>query len=114
MIDFTFRNPSADEELISKYESFIEDIRDGYGMCLSEYTNDLSCRDTIEERMRETEFSPFLPAIEQLDSALRSILIPTDKCIHGNYPKSAFWYWGYPPDSPELYADLLSCGIIAK
>ncbi len=81
-------------------------------MSIYEYVNDLACRQRIEDRKKEPATQALWPRIESADKGLQVILIPTKDCIHGSYPPSHFWYWGYPPNSPELEADLKNLGLL--
>jgi len=110
--EFIHRKPGDAEQLVSDYEAFVADIADGFWMCVYEYTNDLSCRQLIEEAKTSPEIQRIWPRIDAADQALKRILLPTKLCIHGDYSESHFWYWGYPPNSPELESDLRSVGAI--
>ena len=87
-------------------------LAEGYDMCIYEYTNDMSARELIEQHRDHPLIQMQSSEIERIDNRLISILRPTKKCIHGDYPKSHFWFWSYPPNSPELERDLQEIGAI--
>lgn len=106
MNNFTFRELTRFEDSVVAYEGFVQQLGDGYAMCIYEYTNDLSCRQQLEDARLEAAVQELWSRVEAADSRLRQILRPTKRCIHGSHPQECFWYWGYPPDSPELETDL--------
>ena len=108
MTDFTYRDLSKYERCVAAYEDLVESLIDGYEMCVSEYTNDLSCRQQLEDARSDPVVREMWQRVEVADRRLREILRPTKCCIHGFYPRKCFWYWGYPPNSPELESDLRS------
>jgi hypothetical protein len=112
MPNFIYRDLTNIERWVSDYESFVTEVADGYSMCIYEYTNDLGCRQLLEEHRSESEIQSIWRRVAAADTSLRAILRPTKKCIHGNYPDSWFWYWGCPPNSPELEGDLKSVGAL--
>lgn len=89
---------------LRRYESLVEEVEGGYGMCLSEYTNDLYCRNFLQEKLDEG-FVPDAASQEwlnQLDGRLRALLLPTIGSIHGNYPTAYFWFFGVPKNAQEV------------
>ncbi len=112
MTNFTRRDLTPTEELVSNYEGFIEDLSDGYDMGISEYTNDISCRSRLEELKDDSEVRTLWRRVQQADQRLKNLLKPTKGCIFGRYPETHFWYWGYPPGSPELEEDLRKMGAL--
>ena len=87
-------------------------LADGYDMCIHEYTNDMSARELIERYRSHPLIATRETDIAMSDSRVVEILRPTKKCIYGDYPESHFWYWMYPPNSPELERDLREMGAI--
>lgn len=112
MAKFVMRDATRHEQLVSAYEGLVASLDDGYDMSVYEYTNDLSCRDFLEEAREEPGVRELWSRVVAADERLRALLLPTLKCIHGRCPKEWFWYWGYPPNSPELENDLRSQGAI--
>jgi hypothetical protein len=112
MSEFDARELSDVERWVSFYEWFVDSVRDGYGMCIHEYTNDLSCRDQLQRRRDTPDVQAVWPRVIAADSAFRAILLPTKRSICGDSPQSHFWFWGYPDGSPELEADLKSMDAI--
>lgn len=108
MTDFSYRNLTEYESLVVAYEELVASLSDGYDMSIYEYTNDLSCRQRLEETRSEPGVQELWRRVEIADARLREILRPTKCCIHGSHPRDCFWYWGYPPNSPELESDLRS------
>jgi hypothetical protein len=106
MTDYSNQELSKYELLVSSYETFVGSLSDGYDMCIYEYTNDMSCRQILEEARLKPALVGLWSRVEVADSQLKNLLKPTKCCIHGTYPKESFWYWGYPPNSPELESDL--------
>jgi len=106
MSNFIFRELSRFEQWVAAYEGLVEQLGGGYSMSIYEYANDLSCRQQLEDARSEGAVQELWGRIEDADSRLRQILRPTKHCIHGSYPRECFWYWGYPPNSPELESDL--------
>jgi hypothetical protein len=106
LTDFTYRQLTEEEKWISAYEAFVKDLSEGYDMSIYEYSNDISCRQRIEESRMKQPVADQWKRVQSADAALKKILIQTKRCIHGDYPKTCFWYWGYPPNSPELGKDL--------
>jgi len=106
MSNFTFRELTRFEKWVVAYEGLVQQLGGGYSMCIYEYTNDLSCRQQLEDTRLESAVQELWQRVEVADSLLRQILRPTKRCIHGSYPRECFWYWGYPPNSPELESDL--------
>ena len=112
MCDFIRRELTEFERLVSTYGVFVESVLDGYDMSIYEYTNDVSCRQRIEENKSDQEMRSMLTRVVAADEKLRNVLQPTSKCIHGEYSPQSFWYWGYPPNSPELEDDLRTLGML--
>jgi len=98
------RNLNKEERWVSEYEALVKYIAEGYEEIIYEYTNDLACRTFIQKAIdkKNADILSMLPRIEKSDSLLKNILISTKECIHGNYPKSHFWFWGIPKNSVEL------------
>ncbi|PHS18991.1 MAG: hypothetical protein COA78_01100 [Blastopirellula sp.] len=94
------------QKLVTDYEAFVEETMNGYDDCIYEYTNDLACRNKLEESKDISEVKELWLRVKQADIKLRDSLIPLNKCIYGDYPKTWFWYWGYPKNSPELENDI--------
>lgn len=112
MSDFIHRELAKHERWVTGYEGLVSSLSDGYGMSIYEYTNDMSCRQRLEETRSEIETRELWQRVEIADSRLREILRPTKCCIHGSYPPECFWYWGYPPNSPKLEIDLRTIGAL--
>ena len=85
---------------------------DGYSMCIHEYTNDMSAREMIEQNRSHPMIAAHAAEIAKIDAKVIELLRPTKKCIHGDYPRSHFWFWMYPPSSPELEKDLRAINAI--
>lgn len=100
------------ERTIAWYESFVASVAGGYDMCVYEYTNDLCSRQKLEDLQRSTATAALWKRIDAADGTLRRLLRPTKACIYGEYSKAAFWFWGYPPNSPQLEEDLRAAGAI--
>ena len=99
---------------LDRYANLVEEIEGGYGMCIYEYTNDLYCRNVIQEKL-DAGFVPDDAAAErlrQLDERLRALLIPTTGSIHGNYPTQYFWFYGVPRNAEEVLEDARSVGAV--
>ncbi len=112
MSDFIRREVSKHERFVIAYEGLVSSLTDGYDMSIYEYANDISCRQRLEDERSEPGARELWQRVELADSRLREILRPTKCCIHGSYPPECFWYWGYPPNSPELEADLRTIGAL--
>ena len=113
MPDYVYREDQTDiERWISFYEWFVDHFRDGYNMCVHEYTNDLSCREQLEQQRNTPEAQDVWPRVAAADTAFRKFLIPTKCAIYGDAPSDHFWFWGYPDGSAELEADLKSMGAL--
>jgi hypothetical protein len=112
--DFTFREPTGAHRAVLAYEGFVAELCEGrgYDMCLAEYANDLLCREWLEEARSDPAVVRMWSRVAAADAALRPILIPTKRCIHGQAPQSHFWFCGYPPDSPKLESDLRNLGML--
>ena len=109
-MDFSHRPLTKEEEWVTCYEGFVDSLTEGYSLSIYEYVNDLHCRKTLEENRNHPAIRSQWSRVQKADALLQSILLPTKHCLHGNYPKEYFWYWGYPPNSPELEADLREVG----
>ncbi len=109
-----FENRDLDEiELnLQKYETFVDGIKNGYRMDIYEYTNDLFCRNFLEENKHKQELVKIWSRVELADKIFKEYLVKTKECIDGNYSESYFWFWGYPKNSPELEGDLKKLNII--
>lgn len=113
MSDYVYREDQTEvERHLTFYEWFVDSVRDGYGMCIYEYTNDLACRDRLEEWRDKPEVKAIWDRVEAADAKLRILLLPTKLAMYRNAPESHFWLWGYPAGSLELEADLKSSGAI--
>jgi len=97
---------------IAGYEFLADTLADGYDMCIYEYTNDMTCRELLHQYADHHVIREFEKRIAIADGRLKAILNPTKQCIHGDYPESHFWFWAYPPNSPELENDLREMGAI--
>jgi hypothetical protein len=106
MSGFTHRELSKHERHVVSYEQLVESLVLGYNASVYEYANDISCRQALEAARAIPEVRQIWGRVEKADSRLRKILAPTKGCIQGSYPRECFWYWGYPPNSPELESDL--------
>lgn len=104
--------PFKPEDWITAYESLVAGLGDGYSMCIYEYANDLACRNLLEEYREDPRVACLWARVVATDAVLRELLLPARRCFHGDYPRSWFWCWGYPPLSPELEDDLRSRGLI--
>lgn len=93
---------------IAGYEFLADTLGDGYDMCIYEYTNDMSCRELLHRYADHPVIRQYELRIKVADDKLSAVLQRTKRCIHGDYPESHFWYWTYPPNSPELENDLRS------
>ena len=93
-----------EEEWVRDYESLVNYICKGYEEIIYEYTNDLTCRLFIQEAIEQNNESILFmkDRIKIADEKLKSILQETKTCIHGDYPKTYFWFWGIPKNSDEL------------
>ena len=103
---FTYRAKTEFERYVDAYEGFVENVQSGYEMCLDEYVGDLLCRGILEEGKHRSDVARMWSRVERSDDRLRSLLLPTTKCIHGDHPREWFWLWGYPPKSPNVEEDL--------
>ncbi len=117
MNDFVIVNVEDDPFYynLNRYGSLVEEIEGGYGMCLSEYTNDLYCRSFLQEKLDEG-FVPnaaFQEQLDQLDERLRALLIPTIGSIHGSYPPAYFWFLGVPGNAEEVIEEVRGIGALA-
>lgn len=112
MTNFKSRHSSEIENRVSEYESLIDSLQDGYSMSIYEYTNDLYCRQYLEEHKDDPVVSELWIRIERIDSRFLKMVNSTKRCIHGNYPQSYFWYWSYPINSPEIEQDLKENGML--
>lgn len=97
---------------IASYEALADTLADGFDMCIYEYTNDMSCRELLHRFADHRIVREYENRIAIADRKLKAILQPTKCCIHGDYPESHFWFWAYPPNSPELENDLREMGAI--
>jgi len=89
---YTHREPSKYELLVTAYEEFVEELKEGYDMSIYEYTNDMSIRQCLEENRKELKEQVIWQRIELADIRLKELLKPTKCCIHGSYPIEYFWY----------------------
>lgn len=113
MPDYVYREDQPEvERWLSFYEWFVDSVRDGYDLCIHEYTNDLSSRERLEENRDTLEVKNVWSRVEAADAAFREILIPTKRPMSGGKPKTHFWFWGYPVGSPQLEFDLKSIDAI--
>jgi len=112
MNEFTHREMTDEERWVQANEHLVGRLPDGYSMSICEYTNDISCRQMIEEHKTSPAIARQWSRIETADNALKAILRPTKRCIHGQYPQSCFWYWGYPAMSLQLEDDLRAIGAM--
>ena len=108
----TEHNVADLERTVAWYESFVDSLRSGYKLCVQEYTNDLSSRQMLDDLARTPQWDEIWTRVDGADAELRKILQPTKTCICGEYSKAAFWFWGYPPNSPKLESNLRDMGAI--
>ena len=99
-------------EMLSAWESLVGDMASGYTMSVYEYSNDLYCREYLEVNRYEESVAAIWSRVEKVDQIAQSFLLPTVGCFHGNHPRSWFWYWGVPGNSPELESDLRARNLI--
>ncbi len=113
-MDFMSMELTRKEKWVSEYELLVDHISEGYEDNIYEYTNDLTCRLFIQQALekKDKELLPLAGRIEMADTKLRSVLLETKECIHGDYPKHYFWFWGIPRNSKELRDDAKSMGWI--
>jgi hypothetical protein len=111
MVDYEHRPLTGGERYVSDYCSFVDEVvRDGYDDGCFEYANDIGCRQQIEEHRADADVSSMWARVEEADRKLKLVLSPTVRCIFGEYPRSCFWFWGYPHHSPELERELRESG----
>lgn len=106
--------PVSFEHLVNRYEYLVAQVERGYGMCIYEYTNDLTCRIAIQERL-ETDSDideSLLLRLDRADTKLKANLLSTSGSIYGSYPQSHFWFYGIPKNSPELVEDAKGLGML--
>ena len=117
MNDFIIVTPTDREPFeqnLYRYEKLVEEIEGGYSMCIYEYTNDLYCRNIIQE-MLDNGYAPKKEALARLamfDTRLKELLLPTTVSIHGNYPSQYFWFYGVPRNAPEVQEDARAIGVL--
>ena len=104
--------PTEAPRWIASYEHLAETLSEGYDMCIFEYTNDISGREMLERHKDHQIVAQMATRIAAADEKLRAILLPTKRCIHGEFPRSHFWYWMYPANSPQLESDLREINAI--
>jgi hypothetical protein len=113
MVDHVRRGLTEVERWIAEYEGLVEGLAsDGYGMCVTEYANDLACQQFLYERRHSIEVTALSLRFEKADARFRGILHPLERCFHGDYPRECFWFWGVPPNSGELSSDLTGIGAL--
>lgn len=103
------------QQMVDRYSSLVAEIAGGYSMCSAEYTNDLSCRIAIQEKL-DAGFIPDQATagrLREADARLQSLLVPTTGSIHGNYPKAYFWFYGVPHNAPEVLKDAREIGLVS-
>jgi len=111
---FQYRNLTKEERWVSRYEALVKTVVSGYEEMIYEYTNDLTCRLFIQEGMDQgnNKILLMMPRIKHADEQFKKLLQPTKDCIHGDYPKSFFWFWGIPKNSKELMKEAELCGWV--
>jgi|HubBroStandDraft_1064217.scaffolds.fasta_scaffold583354_2 hypothetical protein len=107
MVDYEHRPLTKAERSVAIYCDL---VAHGYHDICVEYPNDISCREYIEIHKDDPEIIGIWRRVEEADGKLRAFLIPTVRCIHGEYPRACFWYWGCPRNSPDLERELREAG----
>lgn len=99
---------------LDRYSNLVKEIEEGYSMCLSEYTNDLYCRNVLQEKLDEGYVPDVASAerLNQIDERLRILLIPTVGSIHGYYPARYFWFLGVPENAEEVIEEVRGIGLL--
>ncbi|MFL5579684.1 MAG: hypothetical protein ACJ8AO_04865 [Gemmatimonadaceae bacterium] len=104
-------------QLLDSYRDLVEDVEEGYGWNIYEYTNDLSCRLRLQQRLdaggpAACPAPELLEELTALDARLRAVLVPTRGSIHGRFPSHHFWFYGVPRNAPEVLEDARSLGLL--
>ena len=84
---------SSPAELVSKWESFVEECEAGYSWDVSEYDNEIRARRQLD-RLLEMESLKVFPALAELSEAVRTIDERFRALLQENVerPKKRFWY----------------------
>lgn len=100
--------------LVNEWRGFVASIDQGYDYGVDDYTNDLSCRDLLEEITSRvpTELGEKLRArISHLDDLFVKSTIEAAKPVAG---RIGLWWWARVPRKlhGDLESDLRSLGIL--
>jgi hypothetical protein len=88
-----WRSDVSANDLLKKWELFVEICRRGYGDNIYEYQNDLSVRTMIEailaapEMQEYPELREYRQNVEKVDKLFRNLLHPTY-----NFPNREYWW----------------------
>lgn len=96
MSNHAFRELTRFEESVVAYEGLVQQLGDGYAMCIYEYTNDLSCRQRLEKTLGWNPLSKSYGRESRL-LTLDAPDITTDEALHTRLlPPRMFLVLGIP------------------
>ncbi len=111
------RGGGSVRQLLRKWVDFVRQVQAGYDFSIYDYTNDLSARDLLEEKVRRLSPAEAAAVREELlawdgrfEEATRPSLRPV---APGVTDREGSWWFRVPCKlSEELAADLRSEGVI--
>jgi hypothetical protein len=91
-------------EYVEKWRTFINKVRDGYGLTIYDYTNDVSIRDTIDifiQSLPDHLKSTLPNDLYELDESYKSLTVGSPKPLMNIHNREIKWWWYRFPTNPE-------------
>ena len=91
--------------LLRRWREFVEQVERGYPLGLEDYRNDLDVRAIIA-------LAGLAEEVRDLDQRFEKALTSRGVRVWESTGDNPFWDFGYPPNAPEVIADLKTEGLI--
>lgn len=95
------------ERQLAKWSALVHDsIQLGYGDTYEEYVDDLRCRTLLEQNRDAETVKAIWSQVARVDQVAKENFTKTKASIHADRSETDFWFWMYPPNSPDIEACL--------
>jgi hypothetical protein len=106
------------EEIVSRWERFVQEVEAGYKLSIYDYTYDLTFRDHLSDLLKALPDGELRRAVQAhvaaLDDRLRRATLPSETPLLPGFEPADQWWWFRIPRQleSELRNDLADDGLI--